>query len=103
MKTPIRSAEMSAVVESTAKGENHESSGSMEPARASFEATLASATPAKSRSAPTWPMIITFCRRAESSVPRMQIAVITTMIATARLTTAPFEAAAPSQPKSRYV
>ena len=94
---------MSAVLESTAKGENQESSGSIEPAGASSEATLASATPAKSRSAPTWPMIITFCTWAESSVPRMQIAVITTMIATASDTTAPFDAAAPSQPKSRYV
>ena len=38
---------------------------------------------------------------AESSVPTMQIAVITTMIATASPITAPFEPAAPSQPTSR--
>jgi hypothetical protein len=65
--------------------------------------SLARATTAKSKSAPTWAMIMTSWMRAESSVPMTQMAVITTMIITANTVIAAFELATDWRPKNRYV
>ncbi len=103
MNTPTSNAETSVDVLEMAKGENQSSSGFDEAAGAVPSYTLYSATPAKRRSAPTWRTINTSWIAPVSSVPMMQIAVITTMYATARVITAGFEAAADSQPTSSYV
>ena len=65
--------------------------------------TLARATTAKSRSAPTWATIKMSWKWAESSVPMTHMAVIATMMITANSVIATFEPARPSRPKNRYV
>ena len=92
---------MRAAPDSISNGFSQESEGSIESAGASFARTRAMAQPANKSRAPIWATIITFCTRADSSVPITQIAVITMMIATARPMTAAFDSAAESQPKSR--
>ncbi|MGI8478977.1 MAG: hypothetical protein ACR2M2_03845 [Gaiellaceae bacterium] len=99
MNTPIRSAETSVDVLEIAKGESQSSAGFTEPSGALPSYTLKRATPARSRSAPTCRTIITSWSSAASSVPRMQIAVMTTMYATARTMIAVFDPAAASAPE----
>jgi len=101
MNTPISRPLTSTPVSSSAKGENQESSGSIAPSGAEPFATFTSATTANSSSATTWAKIITFCTRAESSVPSTQIAVMAAMISTAKMVTATLDSAAESQPTSR--
>ena len=103
MKTPTSSDAMSASFESIENGLSQESSGRTESASASPEYTFAIATAANTSSAPTCAKIITFWRRADSSVPRMQTTVMTAMIPTASRVTATLEPAAPSAPNSKYV
>ena len=69
-------------------GESHESSGLIERSGTSSMISRTNTTPANSSRIPTWPRVRTRWRWAESSVPITQIAVITTMIATARIATA---------------
>ena len=100
MKTPIRSPLTSAPELSIANGDSHDRAGSIDPSGADPEATLTSATPANSSRASTWAKIITFCTRAESSVPSTQIKVISAMITTAIAVTVGFDAAAESSPRN---
>jgi len=100
MKTPRRSADTRAEKSATAKGENHDASGEADSSVPLPVQTLISATAAKTRSASTWHSVSTFCSRADSSVPITQIAVMTTITATARTVTATFDPAAPCAPTS---
>ena len=100
MKTPISSPLTSTPVSSSANGDSHDSSGSSEPSGAVPPITFASATTANTSSATTWAKIITFCTRADSSMPSTHTSVMTAMITTAIAVTAAFDSAAESQPTS---
>ena len=82
-RTPVSNPEYS-----TPNGESQLSSGSIDAAGASPAAILTKATTANRSRIATWPRVRTRCRWAEISVPITQIAVITTMITTARTTLA---------------
>ena len=96
MNTPVSSPSTRAFGLSTAKGENHDSSGVSAP-------PLISATSAKSTSAPTCAKIITRWTDADSSVPITQMAVITAMMMSAKMVTAAFESRRPSRPNMSNV
>src|SRR4051794_1796718 len=95
--TPVVSA---AVPPSMANGENQESCGCSAAAEASPAYTRTSATTANSRSAMNSAPSRYHCVRADSSIPIVLIAVMTTIHATPTAVTAAVEPAAESQCRS---
>ena len=98
MKTPVSTPRISALLPSTAKGENQDSEGSIEAAEASPAPTFISATTPKRSRAATWAKIMKRWKCADSSVPSTQIVVITTMIRIAKIVTATLSSRRPSRP-----
>ena len=102
MKIPSRTPSISAVHDS-ANGLNQSSCGWIDAAGALPPYTLASATTANRARMRTSAVSRICCVRAESSMPRQQIHVISAIQTTAATMIAKVEFAAESQPKSRYV
>src|SRR4051794_4821039 len=100
MKMPMSTPLTSASHEPIANGENHDSSGWMDPAGASAY-TRTSATTANSARVTTSAVSSQRCVLALSSMPMTQIQVIAAMKTTPSAVTASVEAS--STPNSRYV
>src|SRR4051812_1740642 len=103
MKTASRTPEVSALVESIANGENHESSGLIEPAGAVPAHTRVRATTAKMPSVTTSAVSSHCCVLALSSMPMTQIHVMIAIQTTPMIVTAHIVSAADCQPNSRNV
>src|SRR3954454_14136256 len=101
MKTASRTPDVSALVESIANGENHESSGSIALGPASPAYTLTSATTANSASVTTSAESRKYCVRALSSMPIVVIAVMITIQTTPTAVIAAVDSAAEVQSSSR--
>src|SRR5919112_3454411 len=102
MKTASSTPDTSAPDESIANGENHESSGEIEPAGPSPAATRTSATTAKIASVTISAVSSQRCVRALSSMPITQMYVITAIHTTPTAVTAAAEGASIPNSRNEY-